>query len=413
MRFRHELAAATVYIAMEASTGLFFYLMATVASFYRIVVAGLDPLQLVLVGTVLEATTFLCEVPTGVLADAVSRRASIIVGIFLTGAGFMLEGSIPEFPAIIGAQILWGTGFTFISGADVAWITDEVGERRAGRLYLLAGQVGQITALVGIFASVALASLSLRLPIVLAGAAHVLLGMFLLVAMPETRVRARAEAGARYGRRMLAIFGTSIGSVRGRPVLLLVLGVSFLYGISNEGFDRLWVLHLLQSTSLPSLAGLDRVVSLGVINAGGLLLAILGTEVVKRRVDTSTSDGAARALALITVLLVGGVVSFGFAESFPIAVGALWAVTLVRELIWPLYAAWLNQGLDPATRATVNSIGSQVGALGEIVGGPALGVLATVRSVQAAIVAAGLLRAPTLLLFARARRLEPGRAAAD
>jgi hypothetical protein len=46
---------------------------------------GLNPLQLVLVGTVLEATAFLAEIPTGVLADVYSRRWSVIVGGPLVG----------------------------------------------------------------------------------------------------------------------------------------------------------------------------------------------------------------------------------------------------------------------------------------------------------------------------------------
>ena len=37
-----------------------------------------SPLQLVLMGTVMEAAVFVSEVPTGILADAYSRRASII-----------------------------------------------------------------------------------------------------------------------------------------------------------------------------------------------------------------------------------------------------------------------------------------------------------------------------------------------
>ena len=47
----------------------------TVISVYYVVVAGLDPLRLVLVGTVLEAAIALFEVPTGVIADVFSRRS--------------------------------------------------------------------------------------------------------------------------------------------------------------------------------------------------------------------------------------------------------------------------------------------------------------------------------------------------
>ena len=43
--------------------------MATTSGVYAIREVGLDPLQLVLMGTVLEGAYLLFELPTGVLAD--------------------------------------------------------------------------------------------------------------------------------------------------------------------------------------------------------------------------------------------------------------------------------------------------------------------------------------------------------
>jgi DHA3 family tetracycline resistance protein-like MFS transporter len=47
-----------------------------VISVYRIEVVGLDPLRLVLLGTALEVTVLICEVPNSVLADTYGRRRS-------------------------------------------------------------------------------------------------------------------------------------------------------------------------------------------------------------------------------------------------------------------------------------------------------------------------------------------------
>ena len=52
----------------------------------------------------------------------------------------------------------------FVSGADVAWLTDEVGEDAARPLYVQSEQPSNGGALVGIAGSVALASIALRLP---------------------------------------------------------------------------------------------------------------------------------------------------------------------------------------------------------------------------------------------------------
>ena len=53
--------------------------MATVLSIvYHLEVVQLDAFQLVLVGTVLETSCFLFEIPTGVVADLYSRRRSVL-----------------------------------------------------------------------------------------------------------------------------------------------------------------------------------------------------------------------------------------------------------------------------------------------------------------------------------------------
>jgi hypothetical protein len=52
------------------------------------------------------------------LADVFGRRLAVIAGVVLTGLGFVLEGSIPRFEAIVIGQALFGLGVTLSDGAD-------------------------------------------------------------------------------------------------------------------------------------------------------------------------------------------------------------------------------------------------------------------------------------------------------
>ncbi|MBA2278777.1 MAG: MFS transporter, partial [Chloroflexia bacterium] len=97
-----------VYLLLTGGSAFLYHLIFTINMVYQATVVGLSPLQLVLVGTTLEAVIFLGEVPTGVVADVYSRRRSIIIGLALIGAGFTLEGSVPTFAAVLGCQLLWG-----------------------------------------------------------------------------------------------------------------------------------------------------------------------------------------------------------------------------------------------------------------------------------------------------------------
>ena len=393
--------ASRVYLTIEAVFGFAHLMMGTIFSVYLIVEADFDPFQLVVMGTILEISVLLFEVPTGVLADHVSRRLSVIVGIFLSGIGFGLSGLVESFWLVAFAQMFWGIGYTFISGAQVAWITDEVGEAEAAKLYVRGAQYWQFSAVMGIAVGVGLATISLGLPLVASGVVLFALTIYLIVAMPEEHFPGRGAAPGET-RSPLAPFRGGISMLKTRPVLVLILAVALIQGLSTEGFDRLSHLLLLTETGLPPLGGLDRVLWFGILDGGGLLLAIAGAEYVKRKVDITSHAAAARALALIDVLLIAAVCFFALVTSFYAALIAFWVVALLREVNEPIYEGWVNQGLDPRSRATVNSMASQAHAFGEV-GGFGFGFVAR-ASVPGAIFLSGIVRAPALLLFWRALR---------
>src|SRR5205823_510047 len=88
-----------VYLVLRGGGALFFATLAATNLVYQVEVAHLDPLRLLLIGTVLELTCFVFQVPTGLLADAFSRRWAVAIGFGLVGAGFILEGLVPQFAA--------------------------------------------------------------------------------------------------------------------------------------------------------------------------------------------------------------------------------------------------------------------------------------------------------------------------
>ena len=126
-----------LYLIFSFVYGVFLSMIMVVSMIYQVEMAQLTPLQLVLVGTALELSVLLFEIPTGVVADVYSRKLSIVVGFIITGIAFTLGGSFPVFGVIAFSSFLWGIGATFLSGAKEAWITDEVGESRAGERGLL------------------------------------------------------------------------------------------------------------------------------------------------------------------------------------------------------------------------------------------------------------------------------------
>lgn len=123
--FAKNSKAYSVYLLIRFVFSLAVSMSTVLSIVYHLEVVQLDAFQLVLVGTVLETSCFLFEIPTGVVADLYSRRRSVLIGMFLYGLGFLMEGALPWFAPVLLAQVVWGCGDTFITGALEAWIASE------------------------------------------------------------------------------------------------------------------------------------------------------------------------------------------------------------------------------------------------------------------------------------------------
>ena len=407
MRNLHRtLRPESVYFILSGVSAFADATMWTVGTVYYVTAVGLNPLQLVLVGTVLETTYFLFEVPTGVVADTYSRRLSVIIGMLLLGAAFVLVGAAPLFLLVLFGQVISGIGYTFLSGATEAWLADEVGEENVGRIYLRSAQLSRLLGLAGTAASVALASIALNAPFIVGGVLYLALGVFLALGMSEHGFRPAPRGERTSWGAMGRTFREGAQQVRRSPVLLTLFAVGVFAGAASEGFDRLGDAHLLANFRFPALGALKPVVWFGIIDVTISLICLAVNELFRRRLEVTTRNpiATARILLFFNLLSIASIIAFGLAGNFNLAFGALIVKAVAGSLIGPLYNAWLVQNIRPSVRATVISMIGQADSLGQIAGGPGVGLVGTVFSLRAAIVLTGTLLSPISLLYARVLR---------
>lgn len=396
-----------LYPALFLLTGFLVTFSLSVYSLYVVRDAGLTPMQLLLAGTAVLGSTFVFEIPTGVVADAYSRRLSLVVGYVIAGLGIAAIGVAPEFATIVAGQMVWGLGFTFLSGAREAWIADEIGEAEAAPVYLRAARFQLIGTIGGVPLGFALGYVSLQLPFLVGGALWVAAAVLIALTMTETGYRPAPSAERGTWRSMASTFRAGTRTIRGRGVLIAAVVVSLLMGTSSAVIDRLAALHLIEGIGLPS--GIDDVTLFGSIQLMDVLGGIAAVWTIERVTDLNQRKSIARVLVVLFALIVVSRLAFGLATAFWFAyfvrLGARWASWAMD----PLLTAWVNRGLDPSSRATVLSMVNQSKAAGGALGAPALGALASLRSVRTALVAAALLFSPSVLVFGReARRREDG-----
>ena len=394
-----KLDSYRLYLGASIYYRFCWWTMVTINLVYMVQIAGLDPLQMVLVGTALELSAFIFEIPTGVVADLYSRKLSVTIGYVLTGAGFLLLALVPRFEVILISQVIWGMGSTFISGAYPAWLADEIGVERANNAYLRASQLGLLGSFVGIGTSVALASITLQLPIMVGAVGIIALGIFLAIFMDEKGFTPAPREDRQTFGQMAHTFNQGVSLVRARPLLISIFAITFAGGMFSEGLDRLSTLFLIDQFQFPALGNLDTVSWWGIIAAGITILSYVSTGLARKLVDPNSHRQVTIALSVLTAAIACGVLLFAWASVFLVAVGALLFIAALRAVTDPLTTAWLNQSLEPRTRATLLSMNSQADALGQSIGGPIVGVVAKYVAISVALTFSALILLPALAIY--------------
>jgi DHA3 family tetracycline resistance protein-like MFS transporter len=178
--------------------------------------------------------------------------------------------------------------------------------------------------------------------------------------------------------------------------------IGLFYGIYSEGFDRLWVKHLLDTFELPIIFGSNQVAFFAALRAVGTLLTIFAVRFVEKRVDSTSPLAIGRAVLIVTAGISVAMLGFALSPFLILSLGLYLVIDALRDVHIPLQTAWVNQKLDSKVRATVHSMFGQVDAIGQMMGGPIVAVIAAFGSTIASLVTSSLLLTPALFFTRRA-----------
>jgi MFS family permease len=359
------------------------------AALYLVVVARLTPTQLILIGTFQGITVLIAEIPSGVLADVVSRRLCLVVGHLVMGSGMALAGLVTSFPLLVASQCLWGLGWAFSSGADVAWLTDELDRPDIiDRVLVAQGRWDLTGTAVGLVTLGGLAwATTLSTAIVVAGAAMGALGIATVARWPETRLPARERSHAWWEARSILRGGLRLARVD-RVILGVIVATVFVNG-GGEAYGRLLDRQLV-------VIGLPRHPALifwfAALSLVGVALGALALRLVEARV---TAPGVIKRTYVVSCSIgAAGLLLFAAAPDVVTAVaGALLVSGIALPINRTAAIIWVNRRTTAAVRATVHSLVSQAEQAGEILFGLTLAGLAAATSAKVALMASAALLA--------------------
>ncbi|MCZ7434254.1 MFS transporter [Streptomyces sp. WMMC1477] len=96
---------------------------------------GLSAAQISSLFILWSVAGFVLDVPTGVLADLLPRRALLVVAPLANGVGFALWTFLPSYPAFAAGFVLWGAGAALRSGTYQALAHTELARYGAAHAY--------------------------------------------------------------------------------------------------------------------------------------------------------------------------------------------------------------------------------------------------------------------------------------
>jgi MFS family permease len=366
--------------------------------------AGLSNLEAFAANAFFTAGMVVFEVPTGIVADTVGRRASYLLGT-LTLAGstllyvllWQVEG---PFWAWAIVSMLIGLGFTFFSGAVEAWLVDALtATGYKGAMETVFGRGQMVTGVAMLTGSVAggfiAEQASLGLPFVIRGV--ILALMFVLAFRLMHDVGFTPEKGGRPLAEMRKIAAASIDyGWRVPAVKWLMVESLFTGGVGIYGFYALqpYLLELYGDPEAYQIAGLS-----AAIVAGAQILGGVSAPRIRRLFRRRTSALiATAALSTLTLVLIGLI------ENFWAAIGATVVWALLFAATMPIRQTYMNGLIPSRQRATILSFDSLMGSAGGVWAQPVLGRAADVWSYASSYLFAAGISALAVPFLALSRR---------
>jgi MFS family permease len=342
--------------------------------------AGLDIFGVFVAGAAFTAGNVLFEIPTGVVADTVGRRASFLCSVSILSVGTLAYVGIPylgwnPLALFTVASVFLGLGFSFYSGALEAWLVDALAasgfDGELDAVFSRAAMVSGAAMLIGTAGGGLLGQLDLSLPFLARSGLLALAFVLALLGMRDLGFHARPLKLETLRKELATVAKTGIRhgwSQRSLRLLMLASAV-------QTGF-LLWGFYAWQPY-FQELLETDAVWFAGVIASGVALSTMLGNAVV---------DYFARLCGRRTTLLVWAAsiqtvaaIAIGLSPSFPLALLCLLVVTSTMGVIGPVRQAYIHKLVPGEKRATVVSFDSMVANLGGVGGQAGLGYLAQLR----------------------------------
>lgn len=355
---------------------------------------GISLLEIGLIVTAFEFSMVVFEVPTGYIADYFGRKRSVLcafVCFVFSGLVYLVSKDLLSF---ILASIVQGIGFTCISGALQAWAVNTLKKNDHQSLvqltFISATQSKKFGFIVG---SLLGGYLGLKW-ISLVWLTYIFINIFAFVysvlTMQEDVIQMDREKRSNYSK-IGGIHDLLINDSRYIVKMVLLLFVACLISqFSLSPVDEYWTVFFSEDLSMqPHIFG-------WLIAISNILLIIFVRPIIT---FLSEKLNSLWSLVVIDICLIVVIIMLAVIYSPLLAMIALVGYRLCVGIYEPIEETYVNSLINDAYRATVLSVYNMAGAIGEVISGVCIGVVAQLFGLRTAFLLSSFFIFLILMIF--------------
>lgn len=133
--------------------------------------------------------TFILEIPTGILADSLGQRRTLMISGFIRGLGLLLLLMNKNYGILLFSGILTGTAEALSSGSLRSWVVNKLKKEghteNLQKLFAISGNINTLLGLIlGYLTSKFIYRFNMDLPVILSGAVFILMGLYYMFIFP-------------------------------------------------------------------------------------------------------------------------------------------------------------------------------------------------------------------------------------
>lgn len=347
---------------------------------------GLNLFEANLVNCAFFITLFLCEIPTGAIADVFGRKRSYVLSLLLHGLSLLIYAGSSTLTGFIIAEIIGAIGLTCASGAFQAWLVDSLKHYGSTDPYMpifaKAEQFASLVGITGAFAGNYLFGIDINLPwlagsllmLVTAAIAHLL--------MTEEYFEQHVGTTRDYWHKFTDTIRRSAAHVKVNGSVRFLIFASLFQIFAVQAPNMQWQILFKNKIHLPY------------VYTGIAIFTFIGYTVAKSIGWRKLNE---RLMINTAQIIIGlGLTLTVIIPYFPLAISMFLVHEVARGMYKPLRDAYLNDNIPSAERATLISFEAMSQHIGGVIGLLVSGLIAEYASISFAWILSG----ATLILAA-------------